>query len=160
MAFFIQLSSYWVLLWIVSKFSFQSKLRSHALKARLAFSVSFIVIGLIHLINPQSLAYMIGDLLPYPSFWVVITGLLEILLAVFLMIKKYQKKAAWAIIVYLILVFPANINVAINGLNPPGGLPATPLYIWSRLLFQPVYIAWVYFSSIKPYKFSGKRKEL
>ncbi len=149
MAFFIQLLSYWLALWVVSKFLFKNHLKSHAVKARISLSLSFIVIGIMHLIDPESLAYMVEGLLPFSTFIVSVTGVIEIVLGLLLFVKKWQKKVAWLIIIYLVLIFPANINVAMNGLAAPGGLPSTPFYIWSRLFFQPVYIAWVYFSSIK-----------
>jgi uncharacterized membrane protein len=38
----------------------------------------------------------------------------------------------------LVAMFPANIYVAVMELPAPGGLPASPWYTWSRLLFQPV----------------------
>ena len=150
MAFFIQLLSYWLALWILSKFLFKNQLKSHAFKARLSFSLSFIIIGAVHLTKPDSLAYMIEDFLPFSFFIVIATGIIEIVLGLLLLVKKWQKKIAWLIIIYLVLIFPANINVAVNDLAAPGGLPSTPFYVWSRLFFQPVYIAWVYFSSIKP----------
>ena len=150
MAFLIQLLSYWLALWILSQFLCKHHLKSHALKARISFSLSFIIIGAVHVIKPESLAYMIEDILPFSIFIVVATGVMEIALGLLLLVKKWQNKIAWLIIIYLVLIFPANINVAVNDLAAPGGLPSTPFYIWSRLFFQPVYIAWVYFSSIKP----------
>lgn len=150
MAFFIQLISGWLVLWIISKFTFKDSLSSHAFKGRIAFSFGFIVIGIMHLLNPEGLTYMIEGILPYPKLWVYLTGMLEIAFAILLHVKKLQKVVGWLIIIYLIAIFPANINVAIQNLPPPGGLPPQRWYVWSRLLFQPVYIAWVYFCAIRP----------
>jgi uncharacterized membrane protein len=46
----------------------------------------------------------------------------------------------------LVAMFPANINVAVNKLPAPGGLPGKPWYTWSRLLFQPVNIVWIWYT--------------
>ena len=158
MAFFIQISIYWSILWILSQFAFKEKLQSHPLKARIAFSIGFIVVGIMHIVNPSSLSYMIEGFLPYSAAIVVVTGAVEILLALFFPFRKWSKIAGWAIIIYLVAIFPANINVAINHLSAPGGLPSTPFYTWSRLFFQPLYILWVYYSAIKPEKFWDHRR--
>ncbi|MDO1451131.1 DoxX family protein [Rhodocytophaga aerolata] len=149
MAFFIQLLAFFSLLWLLSKFTLQDKLRSHGLKGRIAFSLAFSLIGIIHIAKPEKLSYMINGLLPHPEFWVMLTGFVEIVLAVLLLIPRFQRVAGWAIIGYLLLVFPANIHVAIHNLPPPGGLPASPWYVWSRLFFQPLYMLWVYYWAIR-----------
>jgi uncharacterized membrane protein len=59
-----------------------------------------------------------------------------------------RELAAWGLIIQLIAMFPANINVAVNKLPPPGGLPAKPWYVWSRLAFQPLYIAWIWWAAL------------
>lgn len=152
MAFFIQLVALWSLLWLLSKFTLQDKLRSHALKGRIAFSLAFTFIGVIHVMKPEKLSYMISGLLPNPEFWVILTGFMEIALSVLLLIPRFQTVAGWSIIAYLLIVFPANINVAIHNLPPPGGLPASDWYVWSRLFFQPLYMLWVYYAALKQRK--------
>jgi len=148
MAFFIQIISIWLLLWLVSKVFWQQKLASYALKARIAFAIAYIIIGIVHLVTPEKLTYMIPDFLPYPKALVYISGVMEIVLALLLLVPKYQRWVGWLIIGLLLAVFPANINVALNHLPAPGGLPAEPWYVWSRLAFQPIYIAWVWWAAI------------
>ena len=63
MAFFVQLLSYWILLWIASCFIFKKQLHSHAKKGRIAFALSFIVVGVMHLLQPKALSYMIEEAL-------------------------------------------------------------------------------------------------
>jgi uncharacterized membrane protein len=155
MAFFMQIVSIWAILWLFSKIAWKEKLSSHALKGRIAFSVAYIVIGIIHLISPEKLIYMVPGFLPYPQALVYITGVMEILLAILLLIPRYQRWAGWGIIGLLVVVFPANINVAVNNLPAPGGLPAAAWYAWSRLAFQPIYIAWVWWAAMN----AEKRKD-
>jgi uncharacterized membrane protein len=154
MAFFMQIVSIWAILWLISKIAWKEKLASHASKGRIAFSVAYIVIGVVHLVSPEKLTYMIPDFLPYPQALVYISGVMEILLAILLLIPRYQRWAGWGIIGLLVAVFPANINVAINHLPAPGGLPAASWYVWSRLAFQPIYIAWVWWAA----EYVDKRK--
>ncbi|NSL87935.1 DoxX family membrane protein [Chitinophaga sp. Mgbs1] len=117
--------------------------------ARIAAAVMFILIGFFHLAKPEKLTYMIDGMLPFAQALVIITGVLEVLLGICLLIPSLQVPAAWALIILLILMFPANIRVAVLHLPAPGGLPAQAWYTWSRLLFQPVYIWWIWWAVIK-----------
>lgn len=112
--------------------------------AQVAAAVMFVMIGVMHLAAPKKLTYMIEGWVPYAMELVLLSGVLEIVLGIGLLIPAVKSYAAWGLIVLLVLMFPANIYVAVNQLPAPGGLPAKPWYTWSRLAFQPVYIAWVW----------------
>ena len=93
--------------------------------------------------------YMVAGWLPYAHELVILSGMAEMAGGVGLLFPRFQRMAAFGLILLLVLMFPANINVAVNHLPPPGGLPASPWYVWSRLLFQPVYIAWIWWSALR-----------
>lgn len=118
--------------------------------ARIAAGVMFIQAGLIHLISPEKLIYMIEEWLPFPELIILATGITELLFGLGLFWKKTRRLSALLLILQLIAMFPANIFVAVNNLPAPGGLPADQWYTWSRLIFQPIYILWIYKSSIQP----------
>ena len=63
-----------------------------------------------------------------------------------LLLPRFRRAAAWGLIALLIAVFPANIHVALEG-SMPGLENAPPDLIWLRLLFQPVFIAWVWWET-------------
>lgn len=112
--------------------------------AMIAAAVMFVLIGIMHLATPRKLTYMIEGWLPYALELVLISGVLEIVFGIGLLVPAVRVYAAWGLILLLIVMFPANIYVAVKQLPAPGGLPAKPWYTWSRLAFQPVYIAWVW----------------
>ncbi|GAA0543382.1 DoxX family protein [Chitinophaga japonensis] len=116
--------------------------------ARIAAAVMFILIGVMHLVKPYKLTYMIEGILPYTYALVMISGVLEILLGIGLCFPATRVYAGWGLILLLVLMFPANIHVAVKQLPAPGGLPAAPWYTWSRLAFQPVYILWVWWAAV------------
>jgi uncharacterized membrane protein len=149
MAFFLLLVSIWLLLWIVSPFAFRQELASHRKKGRIAAAVAFILIGISHLATPEKMTYMVADWLPYANELVLVTGLAEILGGIGLVWPRFQRLAALGLILLLVVMFPANIYVALHQLLPPGGLPAKPWYVWTRLLFQPLYIAWIWWSALQ-----------
>lgn len=117
--------------------------------ARIAAAVMFMMIGVVHLVTPRKLTYMIEGWLPYALELVIISGVLEIILGAGLLFTVTRWYAAWGLIILLICMFPANIYVAVNQLPAPGGLPAKPWYTWSRLAFQPVYVAWLWWAVLK-----------
>ncbi|CCG98142.1 hypothetical protein FAES_0128 [Fibrella aestuarina BUZ 2] len=116
----------------------------------LGAAVMFSLIGVSHFRKPDLMQYMIPKGLPAPRRLVYLSGLAEIVLGLGLLIPATRTASAWGLIGLLIAIFPANINVAVNNLPPPGGLPAKPWYIWSRLLFQPLYIAWIWYAALAP----------
>ena len=91
---------------------------------------------------------MVPTFMPNARLLVLLSGIAEISLGVGLLFPITQTWAAWGLILLLIAIFPANINVAVHKLPPPGGLPAKPWYVWSRLLFQPVYILWIWYAAL------------
>ena len=147
MAFFIGLLSITLSVWGISKFIGLKIFQEFKTSARLATIIMFVIIGTMHLINPSALTYMIEGFLPYPKLLVIISGISEIILGLGLWWERSRKISAWLLIIQLVMMFPANINVAINHLSAPGGLPSQGWYTWSRLAFQPLYILWVYWVS-------------
>ncbi|GAB3893509.1 DoxX family protein [Larkinella knui] len=152
MAFFLLLLSLWAALWLISRFAFRQELASPARKGRIAAALAFTLIGISHLVTPEKMEYMVAGWLPYAHHLVIISGMAEIAGGVGLLLPRFRRLAAWGLIGLLVLMFPANIHVALNQLPPPGGLPASPWYVWSRLLFQPLYIAWIWWSALRQEK--------
>ena len=149
MAFFLLLVSLWAIFWLISRFVYRQELASHAKKGRIAAAGAFILIGISHLATPEKMVYMVEGWLPYAHEFVVVSGIAEIAGGIGVLLPRFQRWAAWGLILLLVVMFPANINVAVNQLPPPGGLPASPFYVWSRLLFQPVYILWIWWSALR-----------
>jgi len=56
-----------------------------------------------------------------------------------------RRAAAWGLIALLIAIFPANVHMAIDDLAGKG---IAPWILWSRLPFQLVFIAWVYWTCL------------
>ena len=148
MAFLVGLLSVSAFLWGLGYFFGVTALRDLYFVARVAAAIMFCLIGLSHLTKPELLTYMVEGLLPHPRLVVYGTGLLEIILGLGLLYPPTQRACAWGLLVLLVAVFPANLNVALNQLPPPGGLPAKPWYVWSRLAFQPLYMAWIWFAAL------------
>ncbi len=147
MAFFIGVLSFNLIIWLVSWYFKKGPFQGFWAAARLALALMFTQVGIAHIIKPESLSYMIEGFVPQATLVIILTGIFEMVVPWGLLIPKFRKWTAYVLITYLVAIFPANINVAVSGLTAPGGLPSASWYTWSRLLFQPVYILWVWYAA-------------
>ena len=97
-----------------------------------------------HFLRPASYLAVMPPYLPQPVFLNYLSGLCEIAGGLGILIPRLRRLAGYGLIALLVAVFPANIHMAVNGVQPPGWhLPTWAL--WLRLPFQPLLIAWVAF---------------
>jgi uncharacterized membrane protein len=101
----------------------------------------YIAAGTNHFRNPALYVSIMPPYLPFHLELVYLSGILEILLGVLLLIPRYSHLAAWGIIALLIAIFPANINMALH----PELTPQFPnVALWLRLPLQVILILWAY----------------
>jgi uncharacterized membrane protein len=107
---------------------------------RIALGAAMAVAGLAHLLTPTPFLQHLPPWVPARELLVFGTGLVEMALGVALWAAsgRARRWVGWVVAGYLIAVFPANVYVAIAGIDvqgQPGGL-----YPWLRLPFQAVFI--------------------
>ncbi|MEV4258456.1 hypothetical protein AB0J52_35320 [Spirillospora sp. NPDC049652] len=88
--------------------------------------------------SAEELARMVPPPVPFPLAMVYLTGVLELLIAVGLVLAPTRRVAALGLALMLPLLLPANIYAALNDI-PLNGAEATPL--WARIPQQLAYIA-------------------
>ena len=108
----------------------------------LLLSFLFIAAGIYHFVNPALYKKITPPWVPYPSLVVLISGVAEIVLGLLLLFETTRVYSAWGLILLLILVFPANIYMAVSG-----KFKRIPL--WIRVLRLPlqfllIWWAWLY----------------
>ena len=106
--------------------------------------VFFVVAGIGHFIAPRFYLAIMPPALPWPLALIYISGVAEILGGLGVLTPATRKLAGWGLIVLLVAVFPANIYAALHGM---GSIPSWVL--WARLPLQIVFIAWVYWTSLR-----------
>ena len=100
-------------------------------------------VGLLHFIAPEGFVKIVPKMLPAPLFLVYLSGFFEMLGGVGILIPRTRRAAGYGLIALYLAVFPANINMAVNDLQPEHvTLPAALL--WLRLPFQIAFIAWAW----------------
>ncbi|WP_119080161.1 DoxX family protein [Chitinophaga alhagiae] len=100
-----------------------------------------------HFLYPAGMEMMMPSFIPFKKGLVFITGLLEIAGGIGLLFQHYRRTAALLLIIFFILVLPANIYAALHHINyqtATTGGPG-PEYLWLRVPMQLVFIAWVWF---------------
>ena len=117
----------------------------------LGLSVFMIFTGLAHFKFQKGMALMIPDFLPAKLFLVYFTGVLEILAGILLFFPALREATAIFLIVFLVLVFFANINSSRKKVNLFKGDFSGPgmAYLFKeRLPMQIILIAWTWFFGI------------
>ncbi|ASS69438.1 hypothetical protein CIC07_21875 [Paenibacillus sp. RUD330] len=105
---------------------------------------------LFHLREPEGFASMLPDRVPLRVPIIYATAVLEAAIAVLLLFPATRGWTGMATALYLILIFPANIYAAAQGIPFPGSEHTSSAALWLRLLAQPPLIWWVLWCSRHP----------
>jgi uncharacterized membrane protein len=121
-----------------------------ALSGRIALSVMLIFTGLAHFFFTSGMTLMVPDRIPFKKGLVYLTGIIEILAAIGLLIPSLSILTAWLLIIFFILLLPANINAAQRHIDyQKGTTDGSGLnYLWFRVPLQIFFIVWAYLSAI------------
>jgi uncharacterized membrane protein len=100
-----------------------------------------ILAGANHFLNPRFYTAIMPPYLPFPLELVLVSGAMEAVAGLLLLIPATRTLGAWGLIATFIIVFPANLHMALNSSAYPS-LPAWLL--WLRLPLQGGLILWAY----------------
>ena len=98
--------------------------------------------GFAHFFAPQEFVPSIPTILPFPLEIVYLTGIIEVLAAIGLLLPKWRKLTAYMLIVYFIAILPAHFQMIISGTEIFGFGGKTFFIV--RVFFQliPILLAW------------------
>ena len=121
------------------------------LSARIAMTIMLVFTAVGHFVFTKGMSMMIPKIIPFKEFFVYLTGVFEILLAIGLVIPKLKTISGWTLIFMLLLILPANIYAALNNVNYlKGTFDGNGLvYLWFRIPLQILFIIWSYISAIR-----------
>ena len=111
--------------------------------ARVAMGITFILASTMHFTASEAELKIIPAFLPLRREALYITGVLEFLggIGLFVPNRKVQRAASWGLVGLLVAIFPANVYQAVANVKL-GGFMNSSVYMWGRLPFQSVFIAW------------------
>lgn len=125
-------------------------LRTRRAKAAVAMAAMFLFTGTDHFANPARYLPLMPPYVPWPSVMIYLSGFFELLGAVGLLWRRTRRWAAYGLAALLVVVFQANIYVALVG-GEVEGLPAAGWYYWARLPLQLVFIGWaIWCAGVEP----------
>jgi uncharacterized membrane protein len=114
--------------------------------ARVVLAVAMVAVGVLHFTDPVPFVRIVPPWLPAPLWLVWISGVAEIGLGAILLAPGERARwvARWGLIALYVAVFPANVHMAVDGvqLDPADPMPAW--IAWARLPLQLVFIAWAW----------------
>lgn len=121
------------------------------LSGRIAMSIMLVFTAIGHFAFTKGMSMMIPKFIPYKETFVHLTGIFEILLAMGLLIPRFKYISGWALIIFLLLMLPANIYASLNNVNyQKGTFDGNGLaYLWFRIPLQFLFIIWTYMSTIR-----------
>lgn len=113
----------------------------------LAMCVMLCFTALGHLLFSKGMAMMIPPFIPFRTALVYSTGMVEIVFAVLLLFPAYRFNAGACLVLFFILILPANIYAAMHRIDLEKGTATGPgpSYLWFRIPLQLFFISWVVF---------------
>ncbi|KIL45904.1 DoxX family protein [Jeotgalibacillus campisalis] len=98
--------------------------------------------GIMHFKKPKMFMRIVPPFFPFKKMLVIVSGIAEILIGIFLVINRGTELASKMLTWLLIAVWPANVYMAIQNKPLKRGLKPMPLLLWGRVLLQWPMIQW------------------
>ena len=112
--------------------------------ALLLLATFFVAAGINHFANPDFYVRIMPPYLPAHLELVYLSGVLEALGGLAVLIPRIRGLAGWGLILLLLAVYPANLHMALH----PELFPSmSTLALYARLPLQFVLIAWAYWAT-------------
>lgn len=112
--------------------------------ALVGLAVFFIAAGLNHVLNPAFYLRIMPPYLPWHEGLVFVSGVLEVVGGVAVLIPRWRKAAGLGLVLLLVAVFPANLHMATNVELFP---EIDPRILYGRLPLQAAFIVWAYWAT-------------
>jgi uncharacterized membrane protein len=108
----------------------------------LVAAVFYVLAGTLHFIKPEIYLRIVPPYIPWHPAMVGVSGALEILGGLGLLLPGRRRAAAWGLAALLVAVFPANLYMAMHPIEAGAGSIA-PAIRWGRLPLQLALIWWL-----------------
>ena len=115
------------------------------LKCLIAAVFLFTAIG--HFLKTDAMVPMLPAFVPARRTLIYISGAVEVLIAIAFVVFP-APYVGWAVVLYLIAIFPSNVYAAVQRI-PFGGHSIGPRYLLVRFPLQLVLIVWTYWFCVR-----------
>jgi len=120
------------------------------LSGNVAMSMMLLFTAMGHFKFTKGMAMMLPDVIPAREQLVYITGILEIVLAIGILIPSLRYTAGIVLIFFLVILLPANVYAATHNLDyEKGTYTGSGLaYLWFRIPLQVLFIVWTWYFAV------------
>ena len=94
--------------------------------------------GTLHFVTPHGFESIVPRFLGAPALWVRLSGVGELACAIGLAIQRTRRAAGWAAAILFVVVFPANIDMAVHAWQGHG----SKIVAYGRLPLQIPLVLW------------------
>ncbi len=109
----------------------------------LALAATMAASGVSHFVAPEPYEQIVPHFLGSAGLWVRLSGAAELGCAVLLLFRRTRVVGGWLTAGVLVAVFPANLQMALDGGLAGRPFPlGSPVVAWLRLPFQVPLVAW------------------
>lgn len=107
--------------------------------------------GVAHFTFTKGMVMMMPPVVPYKTGMIYLTGIMEFLLGIGLIIPQSRYVSAIILIAFFVALLPANVEASLKHINiEKADFTGNGLrYLWFRIPLQIVFIVWVWFFGIK-----------
>jgi uncharacterized membrane protein len=134
------------ILYLLDRFALRGRI-GLSLAGRIAMAAMLIATGISHFTNAEQMVAMMPDFMPAKRELVYFTGACELVAVVGLIWNRTARLASILLIVFFVLVLPANIAGSLKSVNF-GGMEYGPWYLLFRVPLQVFFIWWVWWFGI------------
>lgn len=114
-------------------------------RSALGLALLMVAAGALHFVIPRSYQRIVPRPLGHARGLVVLSGVAEILAGLLVAVPRTRRVGAWATIVLLAAVWPANFQMALDGGLPGAGFPAgSAVVAWLRVPLQIPMFVWAF----------------
>lgn len=118
---------------------------------RIAMSLMLLFTAIGHFKFTEGMAMMLPAFVPARKQIVIATGIIEIFAAAGLLIPFAIKLTGILLVIFFLLILPANIYAAFKKVNleEANYSGSGTRYLWLRIPMQVLFVFWIYFFALK-----------
>lgn len=141
-----------IIVFILSLFSIKlfNGIYNISLSGRIAMAVMLVFTAFGHFKFTKGMAMMLPKTIPYKIEIIYVTGFIEMLGGIALLITPIYKIDAWLLMLFFMLILPTNIYAAVHHINleKADNSGSGTKYLWFRIPLQLFFIAWVWYFAL------------
>lgn len=107
---------------------------------RYLLGVAFIAAGALHFIAPDVYVQIMPPFFVFPRFWVLLSGALELLGGLGLLLRRFQRVSAYGLALLMVAFFPVHVYMLLYPAEV-GAAGIAPYLLFWRLALQFALIA-------------------